>query len=141
MLDVILIFVECIVLGSPHLQSSGSSGQVMDLQIANTLVWGYALVLGFINAFFRMDLYDQRQKLKAELATFEVRNVKSWCCEMNHVLPDGARIPCDRDFVEASIKTWYGKEDRDGLDEFNDQVRTQLSAEVDSILGKQSVLR
>ena len=92
-------------------------------------------------SIYKIYLYDERLKLKAELATFEVRSAKSWCCEVNHVLPDGARIPCDRDFVEASIKTWYGKEDRDGLDEFNDQVRTQLSAEVDSILGKQSVLR
>ena len=139
-LDVILIFVECIVLGSEHLQSSGSSGQVMDLPIANTLVWGYYLVLGSINAFFRMDLYDQRQKLKAELAKFEVRNVKAWCCEVSHVLPDGTRIPCDRDFVEASIKTWYGEDNRDGLDEFNDQVRTQLSTQVADLLGKESVL-
>ena len=91
-------------------------------------------------ASYKFTLYEQRQKLKTDLATFDVHNVKAWCCEVNHVLPDGARIPCDREFVVASIKTWYGTEDRDGLDEFNDQVRTQLSAQVASLLGKESVL-
>ena len=81
-----------------------------------------------------------RQKLKAELATFEVRNVKAWCCEVSHVLPDGEQIPCDRVFVEASIKTWYGKEDQDGLEVFNSQVKTELSAHVADFRGKESVM-
>jgi hypothetical protein len=104
------------------------------------IVLCYAFCSGYFMASYKFTLYEQRQKLKTDLATFDVHNVKAWCCEVNHVLPDGARIPCDRDFVEASIKTWYGEEGRDGLEEFNDQVRTQLSAQVASLLGKESVL-
>ena len=98
----------------------------------------WAFGFGMILSWFKIELQAHAQRLKADLSTFEVRNANAFCCEVNHVLPDGQPIPCDRAFVEASIKSWYDKEDRDGLDEFNDQVRTNLSTHVGFLLGKKA---
>ena len=54
-------------------------------------------------------------------------------------------VPCDRKFVESSINEWYGVtgpegQDVNGLDHYNQVVRTELRTSVDVLLRKESIL-
>jgi len=94
-------------------------------------------------AWYKASVYEARMQLKRMLTDFEIRNVSCFCCQVDHVLPNGDNIPCDREFVEEGIGIFFGKNgqpSRDGLDEFNNVVRTQLHASIDSLLGKETVL-
>jgi hypothetical protein len=137
-LDLVSAAVSFAICHLLHLPSSlGKLDPAVHLNIRVCLWYS---CFGILVSWYKIDLHANGQSLKADLATFEVRNAHAWCCEVSHVLPDGEQIPCDRVFVEANIKAWYGTEEHDGLDEFNDQVRTNVSADVASLIGKTPLL-
>jgi len=91
-------------------------------------------------AWYKGTVFSARQRLKAELQAFQIRDVSCFCCQVGHVLPhSGDRIPCDREFVESGIRAWFEKDGRDGLDAFNEVVRIEVSASVQKLLGKETV--
>eukprot|EP00928_Gymnodinium_smaydae_P003629 TRINITY_DN11291_c0_g2_i1.p1 TRINITY_DN11291_c0_g2~~TRINITY_DN11291_c0_g2_i1.p1 ORF type:complete len:511 (+),score=26.94 TRINITY_DN11291_c0_g2_i1:61-1593(+) len=88
---------------------------------------------------YKAKLYEARQRLLTMLSDYDVRQTVCYCCQVNHVLPDGRSIPCDRKFVEDSIAAWYGDGTGNGLDNFNEAVRTQLREGTSAILGQETV--
>eukprot|EP00928_Gymnodinium_smaydae_P003632 TRINITY_DN11291_c0_g4_i2.p1 TRINITY_DN11291_c0_g4~~TRINITY_DN11291_c0_g4_i2.p1 ORF type:complete len:527 (+),score=47.93 TRINITY_DN11291_c0_g4_i2:44-1582(+) len=88
---------------------------------------------------YKAKVYEARQQLRTTLLDYDVRKTSCFCCHVNHVSPDGRGIPCDRIFVEESIAAWYGYGTHNGLDAFNETVRTKVSEDTATILGKDTV--
>jgi hypothetical protein len=88
---------------------------------------------------YKAKVYEARQRLRTMLLDYDVRKTSCFCCQVNHVLPDGRNISCDRKFVEESIAAWYGDGKGSGLDNFNEVVRTQVSQDTATILGQETV--
>eukprot|EP00928_Gymnodinium_smaydae_P003631 TRINITY_DN11291_c0_g4_i1.p1 TRINITY_DN11291_c0_g4~~TRINITY_DN11291_c0_g4_i1.p1 ORF type:complete len:516 (+),score=45.73 TRINITY_DN11291_c0_g4_i1:44-1549(+) len=89
---------------------------------------------------YKAKVYEARQQLRTTLLDYDVRKTSCFCCQANHTLPDGSSISCDRIFVEESIAAFYGDDGTgDGLDNFNEAVRTKLYEDTAVILGKETV--
>ena len=59
-----------------------------------------------------------------QFRTFRWHGVTCHCCSVNHLLPDGRPIPCDREILGTCIVEWFGS-----VEAFDESVRTQVRGE------------
>ena len=74
-------------------------------------------------------------ELPMQVQSFEVQKADCYCCSVNHELPDGTEIPCDRRLIYDVLAKWYGNSgsspnDDSHLRAFNRAAREVLSEEV-----------
>jgi len=84
----------------------------------------------------------ERLSLKAQLANFQVRETKCFCCTNDHVHPEtGGTLMCDRKHVFDSIANWYGRGDQEvGLDKFDERIRGEFKEDLHRTLGKSCMI-
>jgi hypothetical protein len=67
--------------------------------------------------------YDDLSVLRGQLADFTMGDAECYCCTVGHVDQDtGARLPCDRELVNACVDSWFGSSEA-----FNTFVHRNLS--------------
>ena len=106
--------------------------------IAFGVVWAFAPF--FIIGAYKADVYEARQRLRSMFADYDMRKTTCFCCQVDHLLPNGDKIPCDREFVEGGISKWFDDCQGSGLDGFSTVMRTEVREVTEQALGKQSVL-
>lgn len=84
----------------------------------------------------------ERLELREQLKTFRLGNSRCYCCDVSHTLPDGSKLPCDREFVESGIRKWFKEVSKndpevelDGITAFENNIRNLLGSRIRQLLG------
>eukprot|EP00928_Gymnodinium_smaydae_P003634 TRINITY_DN11291_c0_g6_i1.p1 TRINITY_DN11291_c0_g6~~TRINITY_DN11291_c0_g6_i1.p1 ORF type:complete len:507 (+),score=22.22 TRINITY_DN11291_c0_g6_i1:67-1587(+) len=117
----------------------GFAFMILDSGLSLSILMLPALLPYIFIGVYKAKVYEARERLRTMLLDYDVRKTSCFCCQVNHVSPDGHTMPCDRTFVEESIAAWYGDGTQDGLDNFNEIMRTQVNEDTATILGKETV--
>ena len=110
-------------------------GVMLDWFSQGTMLTAITFLPFALVGFSKGGSYRARQHLKIVLCGFDVRESKCYCCQIGHMLSDGSKNPCDREFVGGSIRQWYGD---DGG--FNKIAREDLLTTTSLLLGPETIM-
>jgi len=88
--------------------------------------------------FFGLRAMRAQHQLTLQIEAFSLAQSRCYCCDVNHNLPDGTSIPCDRSFIKDNLNAWFcdGSEQRmDGVETLEHFVREVMSRQVRLLIG------
>jgi len=93
--------------------------EVMIIPTLSILVLGLAAGYPMVSA--GREYFRSLDVMEEQLLSISFDTTKSSCCNMDHVLPSGARIMCDREIVKDCVTAWFGSQE-----EFEKTVRVEV---------------
>ncbi|OLQ00652.1 hypothetical protein AK812_SmicGene16653 [Symbiodinium microadriaticum] len=120
--------------------SETESSFVFETVAAIVSMFIFCFVLLPVAFYVGMEMSEDMEVMPQQLRNFRVQDAKCLCCSIDHRDPiTGARLPCDREVLYATMKEWYGGDaagdEGDYLETFSTLVREKLAARVEFLVG------
>eukprot|EP00435_Cladocopium_sp_Y103_P009441 s3401_g2.t1 len=78
--------------------------------VPSSLVFLSASALSYVTMSILRRYFRDLDVMKQQLWSFSFEQVKSSCCDNQHLTPSGARTMCDRRILKECVRMWFGSQ-------------------------------